>query len=88
MFPVLISIINQSRPTLISDSLIPFIFCDNAYSDHTLMFSSFPIAAATDAIVSHTGQNWMARWGIADDTTVCIVNLEHTTYLQTPQIRN
>jgi serine/threonine protein phosphatase PrpC len=33
-------------------------------------------AAATEAIVSHTGKNWMARWGLADDTTLCVVNFE------------
>lgn len=40
-------------------------------------------AAATEAIVSHTGKNWMARWGLADDTTLCVVNLEHMA-LATP----
>ena len=34
-------------------------------------------AAATDAIVKHTGARWLARWKLVDDTTVCIVNLEH-----------
>ena len=24
-----------------------------------------------------TGKDWMATWGLADDTTVCVVNLEH-----------
>ena len=23
------------------------------------------------------GKDWMATWGLADDTTVCVVNLEH-----------
>ena len=36
-------------------------------------------AAATEAIVDHTREKWLKRWKLADDTTVCIVNLEHTT---------
>jgi serine/threonine protein phosphatase PrpC len=36
-------------------------------------------AGATDAIVSYTGKQWANRWGLADDTTLCVVNLEHVT---------
>ena len=36
-------------------------------------------AAATEAIVDHTREKWLKRWKLADDTTICIVNLEHTT---------
>jgi len=38
-------------------------------------------AAATDAIVKQTGARWMTRWGLVDDTTMCIVNLEHTALI-------
>ena len=40
-------------------------------------------AAATEAIVTYTGRKWLSRWGIADDTTLCIVNLEHMAYILT-----
>ena len=35
-------------------------------------------ASGTDAIVARTSEKWMATWGLADDTSVCIVNLEHS----------
>ena len=40
-------------------------------------------AAATEAIVDHTREKWFKRWKLADDTTICIVNLEHTTSIGT-----
>ena len=35
-------------------------------------------AAATEAIVDHTREKWFKRWKQIDDTTICVVNLEHT----------
>mmetsp|Transcript_20476 Transcript_20476/g.19801 ORF Transcript_20476/g.19801 Transcript_20476/m.19801 type:complete len:570 (-) Transcript_20476:129-1838(-) len=34
-------------------------------------------AAAAEELITETGNLWLNTWGLADDTTVCVVNLEH-----------
>ena len=56
-----------------------FCFTDLSYIHryYRALFVFFPLFFFTDFFITVLGKIWMSKWGLADDTTVCVVNLEH-----------